>query len=443
MSGVAGTDPTGARAEPVERGTTLVEVERIAGGGDGVGREESGRVVFVPRTAPGDVVRVDIVQAKSRWARGRVREYVTRGTGRRTAPCPAYDECGSCRLQHLAPSAQRQVKRSVVQEALRRIGGLAAPVPDLIAAPNEFGYRNRVTFSFDVKAGRLLAGYRRIDDPAAVADIRDCLLAETPVQSVWRAVREAWEQGICRPPSGPNARLTIRAASDGAVDLLFHDGEALDPDTCRTLVEQVPEVVACHQVRQGGAPRCLAGSETLRDRWQDIEFDLPAGVFLQVNRDVSAEMDCWLEERVGDLVGRRVLDLYSGVGARAIRWATHGAQVTACEVSGRAVAACGKAASLAGARLDIAGARVESRIDGFLPADLVVVNPPRAGLSRLVAEALVSGSAGRMAYVSCDPATLARDLGRLAGAWDLAEVQPFDAFPQTAHVETIAWMHRR
>jgi 23S rRNA (uracil1939-C5)-methyltransferase len=227
------------------------------------------------------------------------------------------------------------------------------------------------------------------------------------------------------------------------VDLLFHGSEVLHPDTCRTLVERVPEVVACHQARPGGPPRCLAGSQTLRDRWQDIDFDLPAGVFLQVNRDVSAQMDRWLEERVGQLVGRRVLDLYAGVGARAIRWAMRGAQVTACEVSGRAVAACRRAASVSGAHLDVDAARVESRIDNFLPADLVVVNPPRAGLSRRVAEALVTGSAGRLAYVSCDPATLARDLGRLGAAWDLAEVQPFDAFPQTAHVETIAWMHRR
>jgi len=423
--------------------TELIRVERIAGGGDGVGRDESGRVVFVPRTAPGDVVRVEIVQAKPRWAKGRVREFVTRGTGRRAPPCPAYDECGGCRLQHLGPSGQRQVKQGLVQEALSRIGGFTATVPDLVGAPSEFGYRNRVTFSFGTKAGSVLAGYRRMDDPAAVADVAECLLAEAPIRSAWCAVREAWKRGICDPPCGPNARLTLRAASDGAVDLLFLGGEALRPDTCRTLVERVPEVVAGHQALPGRPPRCLAGSQTLRDRWQDIEFDLPAGVFLQVNREVSAQMDRWLEERVGDLVGQRVLDLYAGVGARAIRWARRGAQVTACEVSRRAVSACRRAASQSGVHLDVEAARVESRIDGLLPADLIVVNPPRGGLSRRVAEALVSGSAGRLAYVSCDPATLARDLGRLEAAWDLAEVQPFDAFPQTAHVETIAWMHRR
>jgi len=185
------------------------------------------------------------------------------------------------------------------------------------------------------------------------------------------------------------------------------------------------------------------GQETLLDRWQGIEFDLPADVFLQVNRRVSAEMDRWLEERVGDLRGNSVLDLYSGVGARAIRWATFGARVTACEVNRRAVAACRQAAATAGAELAVDVGRVETRISGLLPADLIVVNPPRAGLSTRVAGALVSGSGRRLAYVSCDPATLARDLGRLQAAWKLVSVQPFDAFPQTAHVETIAWLHRR
>lgn len=93
-------------------------------------------------------------------------------------------------------------------------------------------------------------------------------------------------------------------------------------------------------------------------------------------------------------------------------------------------------------RLDVLSDRVENRLADLLPADTVVVNPPRTGLSRRVSEDLVSGSAARLAYVSCDPATLARDLGRLRTAWNLVDVQPFDAFPQTAHVETVAWLHR-
>jgi len=354
-----------------------------------------------------------------------------------------YAECGGCRLQHLTPAEQRQAKRDLVQDALRRIGGFEMPVPALIAVGDEFGYRNRVTFSSIATSGIVQAGFRRIDDPSSVVDARLCLLAEAPIQSAWAVLREVWDRGMCDLPSEPDARLTIRAAMSGAVDLLVHGGEPFAPDSLRSLMEQVPGLVGCHHVRPGRPPKTLVGEQTLLDRWQEIEFDLPADVFLQVNRRVSAEMDHWLEARVGDLDGRRVLDLYSGVGARAIRWANQGAQVTACEVSKRAVTACRRAASGAGAQLVAEAGRVEKRIDGLLPADLVVVNPPRAGLSRRVAEALVSGIAHRLAYVSCDPATLARDLGRLEPAWSLVELQPFDAFPQTAHVETVAWLHRR
>ena len=208
-------------------------------------------------------------------------------------------------------------------------------------------------------------------------------------------------------------------------------------------MDRVPELVGCHYASPGGEPVCLAGRETLADRWQDTAFDLPADVFLQVNRRVSAEMDRWLDERAGELAGLRVLDLYSGVGARAIRWAAAGADVSAVEISERAAAACLGAAAGAGVRLDVVAAAVERRIHGLMPADLVVVNPPRTGLSGRVSDALISGSSRHLAYVSCDPATLARDLGRLSRVWDVVDVQPFDAFPQTAHVETAVWLRRR
>ena len=425
-----------------EGDSTMLRVDRIAAGGDGVGREDSGRVVFVPRTGPGDVVRVEIVEAKARWARGRVQEYVSRGEEQRQAPCPAYDECGGCRLQHLTPAGQRRGKRNLVEDALRRIGGLDVEVPDLISGGSEFAYRNRVTFSSAMSDGTLVAGFRKIYDPGALADVRHCMLAEKPIVTVWEGLRRAWAEGICEPPLEPNTRITVRAAYDGSIDVLVRGGKPALADSLRDLIDEVPGIVGWHHARSREEPSCLAGLETLADCWQDIEFDLPADVFLQVNREVSSQLDAWLYDRVGNIEGLRVLDLYSGVGARAIRWARAGAHVTACEVAGRAVNACRKAASGTDGRLVVVADRVENRIAELMPADLVVVNPPRAGLSRPVTAELVSQSAERLAYVSCDPATLARDLARLQPAWRVEEVQSFDAFPQTAHVETIAWLNR-
>ena len=442
LSTSLGNDQITDRKPAVVGDSAKLRVDRIAAGGDGVGREESGRVVFVPRTAPGDVVRVDIVEAKPRWARGRVRDYLRRGEGRRQAPCQAYDECGGCRLQHLTPAEQRRSKRDLVENALRRIGSLDMEVPELIAGGGEFAYRNRVTFSSGLSGGTLVAGFRTIHDPGALADVRQCLLAEEPIATVWEGMRRAWAQGICEPPLAPDTRITVRSAIDGAVDVLVRGGKPPGPEALRELMEAVPGIVGWHHGGSRDAPRCLAGEETLADRWQEIEFELPADVFLQVNREVSARLDAWLNARAGDVEGLRILDLYSGVGARAIHWAREGAHVTACEVAERAVGACRKAAGESSGRLAVVADRVENRISELLPVDLVVVNPPRAGLSRKVSEELVSGSAERLAYVSCDPATLARDLERLQPGWRVEEVQPFDAFPQTAHVETVAWLNR-
>jgi 23S rRNA (uracil1939-C5)-methyltransferase len=443
LSTSLGNDPVTDGESAVFDDPATLRVDRIAAGGDGVGREESGRVVFVPRTAPGDVVRVEIVEAKPRWARGRVRDYLARGDGRRKAPCPAYDECGGCRLQHLTPAEQRRSKRDLVESALRRIGSLDVEVPDLIAAGSEFAYRNRVTFSSGYSDGTLVAGFRTLYDPGALADVRHCLLAEEPIVAVWDRMRRAWEDGICEPSVGPDTRITVRSAIDGSVDVLVRGGRPPAPEALRDLMEEVPGIAGWHHGGSRDAPRCLAGEDTLSDRWQDIAFELPADVFLQVNREVSARLDGWLNERAGDVEGLRILDLYSGVGARAIRWAREGAHVTACEVDERAVGACRKAAGESRGRLAVVADRAENRTADLLPVDLVVVNPPRAGLSRKVSEALVSGSAERLAYVSCDPATLARDLERLQPGWRVREVQPFDAFPQTSHVETVAWLNRR
>lgn len=422
--------------------TVRVSVDRIAAGGSGVGREESGRVVFVPRTAPGDVAEVAISEERSRWARGFAVRFLERGSGWRQAPCLLYDRCGGCQVQHLDPGEQRRAKRGLVEDALRRIGGMDLRVPELAVAGSEFRYRNRLTFSVGRSGGSPVVGFRRLNAPDVVLDVPTCLLAEPAIAAVWEGVRDIWEADAILP-EGEDIRITLRGSAGGDVDLLIRGGAAVAPAACERLLAGVPGLIGCHHLRADGSLAHLAGEKTLEDRWQGIEFDLPADVFLQVNRTVSAAMDAWLDERAGDVDGMSILDLYAGVGARAIRWAGQGARVTAIEVSGAAVDAGSAASSSVGAEVAFVADRVEQRIASLLPADLVVVNPPRAGLSRRVSRALASGKARSLAYVSCDPATLARDLARLASGWDVRDVQPFDAFPQTAHVETIAWLDRR
>mgnify|MGYP001818410231 CR=1 FL=1 len=410
---------------------TELEIHAIAAGGDGVGRDETGRVVFVPLTAPGDRVRVRILTSKPRWARGELCEVLSAAETRRAAPCPVFGTCGGCRLQHLPEDAQAEAKRGFVQDALRRIGGIHCVVPDTVRAGSSFEYRNRITLT--ARASDI--GYRALGDPRRIVPTPDCLLAEAPVRA---AVEDL--SATADLPTGGELRVTVRASSRGRVALVVDGGTA--PGGPSALAQRLGGLESYWWRDAEGRDRLLFGAPTFRESWQGVDFDLSPRVFLQCNRQVSAAMDTWLDERVGSPAGRRLVDLYAGVGARAIRWAQLGGHVVGCEVDASACEACRGAASRTGSTVEIVCGRAEDHPEVLDGADTVIVNPPRAGLTEPVRAALVASEVRRMAYVSCDPATLARDLKSMASAFVVREVQPFDAFPQTAHVETIAWLQR-
>ena len=446
--------------------TVELTIDAIAAGGDGVGRDADGRAVFVPLTAPGDHVRAEVVTAKQRWARGRMLELIEPATSRCDAPCPVFGTCGGCRLQHLPWERQAVAKRAIVAAALGRIGGLDVDVAETIRAGEPYGYRNRV--SLTVRPARLdldgeveaRAGFHGLHDPGRVIDCPNCLLAEPAVQEAWDALAP-WD---CLPEAlGPDAelRVTIRASASGGLALLVEGGSAAGGRD--ELCERLPRLESYLWIDEEGIRCQLAGRATFAEEWQGIRFQLDPTVFLQVNRAAAAAMDDWLDARIEDefglntrqedrredmeslgkdlMGGLRVADLYAGVGARAIRWARNGAEVATCEVDRLACEASRSAARKQAGYMDIREGRVEDHLE-LLDADLAVVNPPRAGLSEEVRAALEAGPARALAYVSCDPATLARDLKTITNAYEIAAVQPFDAFPQTAHVETIAWLRR-
>jgi 23S rRNA (uracil1939-C5)-methyltransferase len=370
------------------------------------------------------------------------------GPDRTQASCPLYEACGGCQLQHLSLEAQRQAKRAIVREAMRRIGALGVAVPPVVSAGSGLGYRNRVRFVLRRSGGDVEAGYRHLADAGRIVDVPDCPLAEPAVREAWRALRQAWGRNAEALPAGSELRITLRGTSDGAVGILVEggagtgDGERPIGHPDRVAAE-VPGLRSYSWQPTAGRRRLLAGHATLTDRWQGVDFELGAGVFLQVNREASAAMDRYLDGLVGDRPGLLIADLYSGAGARAIRWAAEGAIVVACEVKEESCAAGRAAARGLDVHVAYDRGRVEDRIGELRPADLIVVNPPRRGLSRKVVGGLRRREAQALAYVSCDPATLARDLNRLRESWRTVSIQPFDAFPQTSHVECVAWLERR
>ncbi|HEX6941208.1 MAG TPA: TRAM domain-containing protein [Longimicrobiales bacterium] len=423
----------GARGAEQARGVE-VDITGIAAGGAGVGRLPDGRAVFVHRTAPEDRAAVRLVEEKQRWARGALLRVLRPGPGRRAAPCPHYARCGGCTLQHLTYAAQLRVKRDIVADALRRIGGVEIEVPDVAASPEELGYRNRVSFTLRrLGGGRVVAGFHEVGRPDRIVDIPACLLAESAVVEVWGRLRAAWGEDARRLPSGRELRLTLRGTSAGDVALLVEGGTTVGwPEE---LLERVPGLAAVWHLPAGAEePVLLAGRAMVREVWSDEALELGGAMFLQVNRGAAARLEAYVLDRAGDVAGRRVVDAYCGIGVYARRLARAGARVVGIERDARAVDAA-RAAAPEGAEF-VAGA-VEERLGDALPAELVILNPPRVGLDPAVPALLRRVPPRRLIYVSCDPATLARDLARLAPVFRARSVRCFDLFPQTAHVETV------
>lgn len=417
---------------PVER----VTIHAIAGGGAGVARLADGRVAFVQRTAPGDVADIRIVEQKRRYVRAEVVRLVECSPERRPAPCPHYARCGGCTIEHLHYDAQRAVKRDIVREALRRIGRIDIDVPEVVASPLESRYRNRVSFALRrIGRGQVTAGFHDRLRPDRILDIDGrCLLPEPALAKGWDALRAAWGADASRLPSGDRLRLTLRASNAGALTLLVEGGYGTGrPDE---LLDAVPALEAIWLRRSPDEPAVLlAGAAEVEEAWGGEDVRLGGTLFLQVNRATAALLEAHVLACVAPSAGMRVLDAYCGIGLHARRCARAGADVVGIELDEHAVI---EARRGLGAGVPVVQARVEDEIGKHLPADVVIANPPRSGLDVQVVRELLAAPPRRLIYVSCDPATLARDAQRLGEHLALRAVRCFDMFPQTTHVETVA-----
>jgi 23S rRNA (uracil1939-C5)-methyltransferase len=415
------------------RETYTIDISGIGAGGAGVGRLPDGRVTFVHRTAPGERVEVRVTDERRRWTRSELVRVVQTSSARRPAPCPHYQRCGGCTLEHLTYAAQLDAKRQIVVEALRRIGGVDVEVPPVTPSPREFRYRNRVSFTLRRLGSRVVAGFHELDRPDRIVDVSAaCLLPEEPVAVVWGEIRRHWGANAERLPSGRQLRLTVRGTADGVTTLLVRGGRGRgDPNG---LLARVPALAGIwHRPRAGDRPTLLAGSAEIPERWQKEDITLSGTAFLQVNRGAAA----LLEDHVSGIAQTagegRLVDAYCGVGLHARRLARAGWRVAGIDTDPEAVAEARRA--LPAGRFLVG--RVEEHLKETLPADLVILNPPRTGLDRAVPETLLAETPARLVYVSCDPATLARDLDRLSPGYRVVGLHCFDLFPQTSHVETV------
>ncbi len=419
-----------------------MEIATIVAGGDGLARRAAGSVVFVPRTAPGERVEVELIEVRRQWARARTLRVLDPSPDRRTAPCEYYARCGGCQLQHLVYPAQTSAKAQIVADSFRRLGGLDLDLPEIVAAPQEFGYRNRVTFVLRRTADGVVAGYHAVDSPRDIVDVDHCPLAEASINQIWRALRSNWGTNAERLPSGRELRLTLRLGDGGAVGLAI-EGWRQDHGDPAALLGAVENLEAIWGVAERGEIVWYSGQRILETSWGTQRLALAGLAFVQINRLVAELLEAHVLEACGDVLGLRIIDAYCGFGARALTLAWQGARVVGIDTDSHAIGRAREVAVESGAPARFIPAPVEQALARELPVDLVLLNPPRRGVPDAVAQALVSRPPQRLIYVSCDPATLARDLARLENSFEILSHKAFDMFPQTAHVETVVALSRR
>ena len=401
-----------------------LRIDSIAAGGDGIARTE-GIVVFVPRAAPGDLARVRL-DIRRRFARGTIEEIIEPSPDRVEPPCRHYgiDRCGGCQIQHLAYPAQLEVKRTIVRDALVRIGKRAADAPDIVPSERQWRYRSKLTLAMRRHDGRWTMGLHPYDDPVAVFALQDCPITDERVLATWREIMAA---STHLPPSD-ELRASVRL-TEGGVAVVMQGGTHWPARSA--FFDAVPSVSELWW-KPAHRPRMLVAQ---RGAAQGGGGGGGGASFAQVNPAVALTLRDYVLERIRALGPSTLVDAYAGSGSTAAPIAAEGVRVTAIEVDADATNRC--ATLLPEGSRALAG-RVEDRLAAALPADVVLLNPPRTGLHERVTDTLQSVSPAPRAviYVSCDPATLARDLARLP-RYRIASLRAFDMFPQTAHVETV------
>lgn len=419
-----------------------VRIERLASGGDGVGKLSDGRTVFVPRTVPGDLVELSQLREHARFARARVGRLLEPGPGRVEPRCPHYlrDDCGGCQLQQLDATLQPDVKRGFVAETLARIGGIRVEVAPVIPAPEVWNYRSRVTLA--IAPGRRHAGFHPVDQPGRVFPLEYCHIAAEPLMELWSLLSrhlfllpEDVEQLVLRQDPEGQRHLVVKSAGEQA----WSGGKQLG--------ERLKGGAIVWWQPQAGAPRVVSGEREV----------FPATVFEQVNPGLSRRIREHAVTQLGEVSGAHTWDLYAGAGETTEALLAGGATVESVELDRRAVELGERRwrqahqigenpqRSDSGATIRHAG-KAEVLVGRMRDPLAVVTNPPRTGMDRRVTTEIIARRPGRVVYISCDPGTLARDLSLLCGTkgeaglrgnYRVVSVQPFDLFPQTAHVETV------
>lgn len=400
-----------------------LELIGMAHGGSALGRYE-GKVIFVPYALPGETVRVELVDDRGRYAHARLLEVLEPSPDRVSPPCPYFgpEGCGGCQWQHVAYEAQLRLKAEIVADQLTRIGRLTdPPVRPTLPDPTGWAYRNQARFHPSPDGG---LGFR-VASSHQVVPVDTCLILHPLLADLYDALDLDFP-GL--------ESLTLRAGTVTGDRMVIFEMEDDEPPSLTTDM-----TVSCVLLLSDGRFANLVGRNYLTEVVAGHTYRISAPSFFQVNTGQAEQVVRRVLEYL-DLRGDEVvLDGYCGVGLFTLPLAERAGLVIGVEWEPAAVEDLLE--NTAGMEnVEVAEGPVAAVLSGLEePLDAAVMDPPRAGLERETVEGLIAAAPGRIVYVSCDPATLARDGRYLAEAgYRLVEVQPVDMFPQTYHIETVS-----
>lgn len=431
----------------------LVNVERMAYSPDAIAHLPNGKAVFVEGGAPGDTAYIEVVEDKKTFARARITS-IEEASELRVAPHSPIDLlCGTAPWQHLAYKAQLDAKRANVVDALVRTGKLdAARAEDLVAQPvackREWGYRNKLELACEFSEnGQFEVGFHK-EGSGEFVPAESSLLAHKQIQKVPKALRGAIRYAQGHQDLGIY-RIGVRhslATGDLEVALWTSPGAFPRGLFAKTLASACKATGIIRVLAEPGKARKIKGVEVLdgRGKWRErvgeVEFATQAPAFFQVNTAQAARLVELVRQGLGDVDGAYIADLYAGGGTFSVPLAIAGAEVVAVESAGPSVRDLRRNAEINGVEIEVVGGDAARELEMLGELDALVVDPPRAGLSESIIGDIAAAEPARVAYVSCNPSTWARDVARLeAHGYKLMAATPVDLFPQTYHTEIVSF----
>jgi 23S rRNA (uracil1939-C5)-methyltransferase len=452
-------------AAPVRIGEELeLQIDSLAYGGNGVGRL-NGFVVFVRGALPGDRVRAKVTKVKRGFAEAAAGDVLEPSPHRVDAPCPHFGVCGGCRFQHLVYEEQIAAKEQQVRDALARIGRVAEPpVEPIVPAASLYHYRNKLEYSFTASDEGVALGFHRAGRWDEVIALEVCLLTTEVGNAIRDAVRDWAREERLEPydqatGEGYLRHLVVREGRNTGqvlVVLVTAPGERFETGYFVDVLRRFPEVRSIHWAindtpaeRTSLPTRLLWGEEAIEEELLGLRVRIRPNAFLQTNTEMAERLYELAREYAALTGAENVFDLYCGTGTIGLSLATQAGAVWGVEISEEAVACAIENAELNGIEnahffAGNVGQSIDELVEKAGTPDLVVVDPPRAGLAGKALRRLGRIGAPRIVYVSCNPTTLASDVKVLHEdfGYELLRCRPVDMFPHTPHVESVSLLEK-